>query len=61
MSGFSSPTLHRTFETQGSEKVWWAFRWDGDTFNNPLTFAQTCSSPGEAVEVIITGVQATIP
>jgi hypothetical protein len=61
MSGFSSPTLQRTFETQGSEKVWWAFRWDGDTFNNPLTFSQTCSSPGEAVEVIITGVQSTIP
>ena len=61
MSGFSSPTLQRTFETQGSEKVYWAFKWDGDTFNNPLTFAQTCSSPGEAVEVIITGLQATIP
>jgi hypothetical protein len=61
MSGFSSPTLQRTFETQGSEKVWWAFRWDGDTFNNPLTFTQTCTSPGEAVEVIITGNQSTIP
>ena len=61
MSGFTSPTVQKTFEASG--KIWWAFRWDGDTFNNPLTFAQTCATgaPGEAVEVIITGTQSTIP
>jgi len=61
MSGFSSPTLQRTFETTGTETYYWAFQWDGDTFNNPLSIATTCSSPGEAVTVTITGTQATIP
>ncbi|MGH9236543.1 MAG: hypothetical protein ACRD3G_00770 [Vicinamibacterales bacterium] len=61
MSGFSTPTLQRVFETTGTETYYWAFQWDGDTFNNPLSIATTCSSPGEAVSVTITGVQSNIP
>ena len=61
MSGNSSPNLTEAITAAGTTNRYWAFRWDGDTFNNPITVAQTCTSPAESVSVTISSPQATIP
>ena len=61
MSGFSSASLQKIIEAAGTSTFYWSIEWHGDTFNNPVTLAQSCSSPGETVTVTISAPQSTIP
>jgi hypothetical protein len=61
MSGFSSPNLEKIITTAGGSTFYWGFEWHGDTFNNPVTLAQSCTSPAESVTVTISAPQANIP
>jgi hypothetical protein len=40
-----------------SKTVYWAFTWDGDTLNFPLSTANTCADPHESLTVIFSPAQ----
>jgi hypothetical protein len=52
-TGFTVPD----YVTETNSTFFWSIRWDGDSFNNPVTEAQSCSTPGEKVQIIFTPVQ----
>ena len=56
-TGFTAPD----FLTETDATFFWGIRWDGDTFNNPITVAQSCIAPGEKVQITFTPTQVIQP
>jgi hypothetical protein len=56
-TGFTAPD----YVTETDATFFWGFKWDGDTFNNGVTLANSCSTPGEKVQITFTPSQPIQP
>jgi hypothetical protein len=49
-TGFTAPD----YVTETDATFFWSIQWDGDTFNNAVTVANSCTKPGEKVQITFT-------